>query len=692
MADDSREVASAFRQAATPSAPVITISPTAQTITEGETATFSVVATGSGTLTYRWRRDGEVVDGATDSGFTTGVAGCYQAEVVNAVGSAFSHTACLTVQPVQPVSLTAPSAGATLAGSVSVRASANGATKVEFWLDGVRKSTDNTSPYTWSWDTTSSADGAHELVAKAFSGTTLLDSTPARTVTVDNTSAGDCSDATEPNNSSTTGTWLPVGASTNASICTASDVDWFRIPVTAPGQINITVNVPAGLDYELELYGPDGAWQAGSYRAAGESESVTFAAATPGTYLARVYGYPTGNGSHSSTSTYTIAASRMDGSASGLVAYYPFNGNANDASGNGNNGTSFGAVLTTNRFGAANSAYDFNGNGNYIGIPQSSTLNGLATDLTLSAWIYQRGINPGHGYRILDKCPAGVPGGWTFDTWDGSSYRRLRLQAAGSLNPNVIGATVYPLMQWHHVVATVSGTTGKVYLDGSLDGTGDVGSIPQNALDIFIGRSHPYGADAGENQYFHGLIDDVRIYNRALSASEVQDLYNSTDGQQISGTIMLNVQPASHRASLGDSTVFSVSASGSGVLGYQWQRNGQDIPGATNSAYTTPPLSLADSGAIFLARVANAFDSIFSAPAVLTVTVPRISNARLSSGGAIQFDVNSDDTRPHVIEGTTDLLHWSPVVTNTPVNGFFGFSEEIASGSGQRFYRLLVGY
>ncbi len=214
----------------------------------------------------------------------------------------------------------------------------------------------------------------------------------------------------------------------------------------------------------------------------------------------------------------------------GLVAFYPFNGNANDASGNGNNGIVYGATLTTDRFGNANAAYDFNGSSSYIDIPQNSGLNNLTANFTLSAWIYQRSINPNYGYRILDKCPAGIPGGWTFDTWDGSSYRRLRLQAAGSYNPNVIGATFYSLMQWHHVVATVSGTTGKVYLDGNLDGSGDVGSIPQNMLDVFIGRAHiGCGGGCGIEEFFNGLIDDVRIYNRALSASEIQQLYSLSD-------------------------------------------------------------------------------------------------------------------------------------------------------------------
>jgi hypothetical protein len=81
-------------------------------------------------------------------------------------------------------------------------------------------------------------------------------------------------------------------------------------------------------------------------------------------------------------------------------------------------------------------------------------------------------------------------------------------------------------MQWHHVVATVSGTTGKVYLDGILDGTGNVGNIPDNALDIYIGRAHPNNG-AGVNEWFNGIIEDVRIYNRALSDTEIQQLYNT---------------------------------------------------------------------------------------------------------------------------------------------------------------------
>jgi len=217
----------------------------------------------------------------------------------------------------------------------------------------------------------------------------------------------------------------------------------------------------------------------------------------------------------------------------GLVAYYPFNGNANDASGNGHNGTVYGGTtMTTNRFGQANAAYDFDGSTGYIGIPQNSVLNSLTTNFTLSAWIWQR-ESITNGYRILDKETAGNGDGWSFDTYNciDQTGNRLRLEGANANNScNVPGETEYSLMQWHHVVATVSGTNGKVYLDGTLEGSGNVGNIPVNTLDVYIGLAHP---GRGSGFWFNGHIDDVRIYNRTLSDSEVQQLYAIESGPRV---------------------------------------------------------------------------------------------------------------------------------------------------------------
>jgi hypothetical protein len=91
------------------------------------------------------------------------------------------------------VSITAPASGATLTGTVAVNATASdnvGVTKVEFYLDGALQSTDTTSPYSWSWDTTGSANGSHSLTAKAYDAALNSATSAAVGVTVNNPATG----------------------------------------------------------------------------------------------------------------------------------------------------------------------------------------------------------------------------------------------------------------------------------------------------------------------------------------------------------------------------------------------------------------------------------------------------------------------------------------------------------------------
>jgi hypothetical protein len=109
----------------------------------------------------------------------------------------------------------------------------------------------------------------------------------------------------------------------------------------------------------------------------------------------------------------------------GLIAYYPFNGNANDASGNGHNGTVNGATPTTDRFNNPTSAYSFDGVDDYISIPNHSDFN-MSGDYAFSVWIYQMS----DGGRILDKATAGTCNGWVLDTYDGTTGRGIRLDVS----------------------------------------------------------------------------------------------------------------------------------------------------------------------------------------------------------------------------------------------------------------------
>ena len=313
LASEQRELAGQFLLAATPSAPTILAQPQSRTIIEGQSATFAVSASGTAPITYQWRFNGAALPGAESATLTATQPGLYQAEVSNAAGTVASRSATLIVLSAQSVQLTAPAAGATISGPVLVSANVRNATRVEFWIDGQRRATDSATPFAWTWDTTGAADGDHSLVAKAYSGQTLLGATSSRAVTVMNSGSADpCFDPTEPNDGSTVATVLPLGGSTNAWICSPADVDWFRVTVNAPGQLNLDLTVPTGKDFDLELFGPDGLWLAGSYLEAGRNESIQEQATVPGDYLVRVYGYPVGNGAFSHTETYQLGVSATE--------------------------------------------------------------------------------------------------------------------------------------------------------------------------------------------------------------------------------------------------------------------------------------------------------------------------------------------------------------------------------------------
>jgi len=213
----------------------------------------------------------------------------------------------------------------------------------------------------------------------------------------------------------------------------------------------------------------------------------------------------------------------------GLVAYYPFNGNAIDESGNENNGIAHGATLAPDRFNNPDSAYDFNhATSDYISVLHNDSLN-LTDSYSFSVWIFQKTASP-DGYRIIDKATAGSCNGWTLDTYDGVTGRRIRMDVSC---PWVISNTEYSLNQWHHIVVTVNGGNVAFYLDGQPDGSGSVGGTPTNALDLYIGTTHP--VDSYYN--FDGLIDDVRIYNRVLTETEIQELYSTTASPKYTLTI-----------------------------------------------------------------------------------------------------------------------------------------------------------
>ncbi len=192
----------------------------------------------------------------------------------------------------------------------------------------------------------------------------------------------------------------------------------------------------------------------------------------------------------------------------GLVAFYPFNGNAEDESGNGNDGIVYEAILTGDRFGNSDSAYYFDGVDDVLKINNMTTPK---TEITLSIWFNLESYETNGETTLFDK-----HGGFFLHVENDKI--RFYLAGIGSL----YSSTIPTLNSWNHIVATYDGSTQKIYLNNSLVAE-DIatGSILSSSYPLYIASD-----ESGIYHYMNGSIDDARIYNRVLRETEIQELSN----------------------------------------------------------------------------------------------------------------------------------------------------------------------
>jgi uncharacterized protein (TIGR02145 family) len=199
----------------------------------------------------------------------------------------------------------------------------------------------------------------------------------------------------------------------------------------------------------------------------------------------------------------------------GLIAYYPFCGNANNALGTGNNGTVYNATLTTDRFGNSNSAYNFNGTNAYIDFGANPAIGPTTTiPISISLW-----INEGASGNVISKYTnLDASRSYFFFGRSSTEYSWV----GNGTNPYIRNTTTPDNAWTHYVVIGVAGSNNsRVYRNGVLIATGTLAmNSTMQAISLLIGRLG--GSFPG---YLNGKVDDVFIFNRALSLSEIQSLY-----------------------------------------------------------------------------------------------------------------------------------------------------------------------
>jgi hypothetical protein len=224
----------------------------------------------------------------------------------------------------------------------------------------------------------------------------------------------------------------------------------------------------------------------------------------------------------------------------GLVGYWPFNGNANDESGNGNNGTNNGATLTADRFGNSNSAYSFDGVNDFI----ICNNNNMPTQsMTISAWVYQQDSFANAEYICLGSANSTK---WGLIASNNNINLNYGRGCSGSGGSNLTNSPIN-LGEWNHLVYVSSGVGGttQIYKNGVF-----IGQTTANTVGSCSTQNLYFGVDIFSiPEYINGKLDDIGIWDRALTQEEITNLYNANQcitNITVTDTLIINVGQLSY--------------------------------------------------------------------------------------------------------------------------------------------------
>jgi hypothetical protein len=237
----------------------------------------------------------------------------------------------------------------------------------------------------------------------------------------------------------------------------------------------------------------------------------------------------------------------------GLLGYYPFNGTPNDVSANAANLTNNNAVLTADRFGTANAAYSFNGiNQNLINSTPNFTFNPTSS-FTYSFW-YNRNVTSVNGVLMMNATNAAGNFIWIFQAGATNSQFGTNKQQSAWFWAQTSSTTNL----WTHIVCVYNAGTMTLYKNNIQVATATFThtNVTSANLPLYIGRG--VGGD-----FYNGKMDDIGIWNRALTPCEINDLYNSSN----------SLTGVSAGVDVNSCNNSAITLNGSGALNYFWNQN-----------------------------------------------------------------------------------------------------------------------
>jgi Leucine-rich repeat (LRR) protein len=325
----------------------------------------------------------------------------------------------------------------------------------------------------------------------------------------------------------------------------------------------------------------------------------------------------------------TLAAFQIEAAScfpapSGLIGWWPGDGNALTIVGT-NNGTLQGGATASNA-GFIGNAFSFDGTNNFVQIADSPILH--PTNFTVEAWIRFSGLDSaglggspaGDQYIFFHQNTRSAD----FEGIDVSKTRiagldrfRFLVSSAADQTAEMESTTVISTGVWYHVAAVRGSNFTQLYINGALEVQTNV-AFPQDygPQPLFFGTS---GQSFWDHK-FKGNLDEVSFYNRPLASSEIAAIFLAGNaGKCKSATIA--TQPQSLTLGLGANAQFNVTATGIPPLTYQWQFNGLNLVGATNSSLTITNIQPINAGS-YTVIVSNFPGSATSSVALLTVLLP----------------------------------------------------------------------
>jgi hypothetical protein len=592
-------------------APSITVQPISQAVNTGDTAVFSVIAAGTAPLSFQWAKGGVAIAGATASSYTTPATALsdngsvFTVTVTNSAGSITSNSATLTVTaaPVGPFITTQPASQTVTAGQTatfSVVATGTAPLTYQWYKNGLTIPGATSSTYTTPAETVAD-NGAAIAVAVTNANSSILST--AATLTV-NPAPVVPSITTQPANQSVTAGNTATFTVTATGTAPLS-YQWTKAGVAISGATGTSYTTPT------TVLGDSGTTFAVTVsNAAGSVNSATVTLTVTSAPIAPSITTPPSNQTVTAgqTATFSVVA--------GGTAPFTYQWNKNGTAISGATTSSYTTPVTT----TADSGATF-----------TVTVTNSVSSVTSSAATLT--VNPAPVAPTISAQPAnqGVYVGQT---------ATFTVSAGGTA----------PLSyQWTKNGAAISGATGSSY------------TTPSEVI--------------GDN----GAVFKVTVTNSAGSVTSVAATL-TVSPVPVAPTI--TSQPANQAVTVGQTASFSVVATGTAPLSYQWSKNGVAISGATGSSFTTPATVIGDNGARFTVVVTNSVGSVTSAAATLSVTAAAVAptittqpaNQTVSVGQSATFSVVASGTAPlsyqwkkngTVISGATASSYTTPATATT---------------------------